>query len=196
MAKWLNGPHLDIEKTLARARELYYWPGMSSSRIRGMVQSCIVCERFRMNNQKEPLMQEESPKYPFHIVAMDLFEYAGRDFVAIFDAYSNYLINRTSKHIIEQINQIFFKVGFPTILKCDNSPFGSREFDNYASEFNIKFKFSSPRYPQSNGLAEKGVAIAKRQMKLRYTNIEFWNTIQLLWPVCNCLHPFYSLEGY
>ena len=172
MVKWLHGPHLGIEKTLARARELYYWPGMSS-RIREVVQSCIVCERFRRNNQKEPLMQEESPKYPFHIVAMDLFEYAGRDFVAIFDAYSNYLItiplnNRTSKHIIEQINQIFFKVGFPTILKCDNSPFGSREFDNYASEFNIKFKFSSPRYPQSNGLAEKGVAIAKNILKRCY----------------------------
>ena len=41
------------------------------------------------------------------------------------------LNNRTSKQVIEQINQIFFKVEFPSILKCDNS-------------------FTSPRYPQSN----------------------------------------------
>ena len=76
MVKRLHGPHLGIEKSLARVRELYYWPE-TSSRIREVVQSCIVCERFRRNNQKKPLMQEESLKYPFHIVAMDLFEYAG-----------------------------------------------------------------------------------------------------------------------
>lgn len=172
LAIWLHEPHLGIEKTLARARKLYYWPGMNGQ-IKGIVQSCSVCEKFHRNNQKEPLVQEESPKYPFEMVAMDLFEYAGRDYIAIIDYYSNYLIaislnNKTSGHIIEQINRVFFKMGFPTAIKCDNSPFGSREFDRYASEFNIKFKFSSPRYPQSNGLAEKGVAIAENILKRCY----------------------------
>lgn len=172
LTKWLHDPHLGIEKTLARARKLYYWPGMNGH-IKDVVQSCKVCEKFHRNNQKEMLTQEESPKYPFHIVAMDLFEYAGRDFVALIDSYSNYLVsialkNKTSGHIIAEINKVFFKVGFPTVIKSDNSPFGSREFDNYASEFNIRFKFSSPHYPQSNGLAEKGVAIAKNILKRCY----------------------------
>lgn len=172
MTKWLHEPHLGIEKTLARARRLYYWPGMNIQ-IKQLVLSCAICEMFKRNIQKEPLVQEDTPRYPFNIVAMDLFEYAGRDFVAIFDAYSNYLIalklnNKTSKHIINTICGVFDKIGYPTIMKCDNSPFGSSEFDQFASEYNIKFKFSSPRYPQSNGLAEKGVAIAKNILKRCY----------------------------
>lgn len=117
------------------------------------------------------MVQEETPKYPFHVVGMDIFEYAGLDFLALFDAYSKYLIsislhNKTSNHLIEQINQFFFKIGFPTRLKCDNSPFGALEFDRYASEYNINFKFSS--HSQSNGLAEKGESIAKNLLKRCY----------------------------
>lgn len=169
---WLHQSHLGIEKTLARARMLYYWPGMNKQ-IRELVVSCTICEKFKRNLQKEPLVQEQTPKYPFHIVAIDLFEYAGRDFVALIDAYSNFLISlklnsKTSKHIIDIVCGVFDKVGYPTIIKCDNSPFGSAEFDRFAAEYNIQFKFSSPRYPQSNGMAEKAVAIAKNILKRCY----------------------------
>lgn len=172
MTKWLHDSHLGIEKTLARARKLYYWPGMNTQ-IKQLVTSCAICEKFKRNMQKEPLVQEETPRYPFNIVAMDLFEYAARDFVALFDSYSNYLIalklnNKTSRHIIDTICGVFDKVGYPTIMKCDNSPFNSADFDRFATDFNIKFKYSSPRYPQSNGLAEKGVAIAKNILKRCY----------------------------
>lgn len=121
LTRWLHEPHIGIEKTLARARKLYYWPGMGA-KIKELVRSCTVCEKFNRNNQKEPIIQEETPKHPFHIVAMDLFEYAGRDFVALLDSYSNYLIAisldiKTSEHIIERVNQVFFKIGFPIILR-------------------------------------------------------------------------------
>lgn len=59
-------------------------------------------------------------------MGLDLFEYAVRDYVVVFDAYSNYLTvaplnDKTSRHIIiEQINKIFFKIGFPTIIICDH----------------------------------------------------------------------------
>lgn len=86
IAKWLHAPHLGIEKTLSRGRMLYYWPGMSTQ-IKELVESCVICERFKRNNQKEPLSQEETPKYAYERVSMDLFEYAGHDFIAIFDAY-------------------------------------------------------------------------------------------------------------
>lgn len=172
IAKWLHNPHLGIEKTLSRARILYYWPGMNTQ-IREMVESSSICEKFKRNNQKEPLVQDESPKYPFERVSMDLFEYAGHDFIAIIDAYSNYLLsyrlkNKTSKHIIEGLKEIFDRIGYPTYVRADNVPFSSGEFDRFASEYNIKFNFSSPRYPQSNGLSEKAVAIAKNILKRCY----------------------------
>lgn len=176
IAKWLHESHLGIEKTLSRARMLYYWPGMNSQ-IKGIVKACVICEKFKRNNQKEPLEQGESPMYPYAIAAMDLFEYAGHDFIAMIDSYSNYLTacrlnNKTSGHIIGKIREIFDKIGYPSVIRCDNSPFSSAEFDRFASEFNIQFRFSSPRYPQSNGLAEKGVAIAKNILKRCYESDE------------------------
>lgn len=172
ISRWLHAPHLGIEKTLARARMHYFWPKMNSQ-IKEITSKCTICEKFKRNNQKEPLVQEETPKYPFHRVSMDIFEYAGRDFIALIDAYSNYLIaepirSKTSKHVIEVICGKFNTIGYPTIIKCDNSPFGSGEFERFASAANIQLKFSSPRYPQSNGLAEKGVAIAKNILKRCY----------------------------
>lgn len=82
IARWLHEPHLGIEKTLARARMLYYWPGMNAQ-IKEMIAACKVCEKFKRNNQKEPLVQEQNPEYPYHFVSMDIYEYAGHDFIAI-----------------------------------------------------------------------------------------------------------------
>lgn len=153
ISKWLHAPHLGIEKTLARARSLYFWPGMNNQ-IKEMVLSCPVCEKFKRNNQKEELKQEDAPKYPFQTVAIDLFEYAGQDFLSIIDAYSGYVFvenlnNKSSGHIIVKLKGIFNRVGFPTNIKCDNVPFGSGEFVEFAGKCNIVMKFSSPRYPQS-----------------------------------------------
>lgn len=172
IAKWLHDSHFGIEKTLARARKLYFWPGMNTQ-LKEMIASCNICEKFKRNNQKEPLIQEQNPKYPYHIVSMDLFEYAGRNFIAIIDAYSNYLVaagidNKTSGHIIDIIVRVFNKIGYPSRIKCDNSPFNSAEFEKFARRYNIQFTYSSPRYAQSNGLAEKGVAIAKNILKRCY----------------------------
>lgn len=169
IAKWLHAPHLGIEKTLSRARMLYYWPGMTDQ-IRQLVVACNICEKFKRNNQLEPLVQEMSPKYPYHIVSMELFEYAGRDYLSIIDAYSNYLIaiqvsNKSSKHLIDVMRQQFDRIGYPTIIKSDNVPFNSGEFETFGRKFNVQLKYSSPTYAQSNGLAEKGVAIAKNILK-------------------------------
>ena len=63
-----------------------------NGQIKETVESCAICEKFARNNQKEELVQEEPPKYPFHIVSMDLFEYAGKDFLSMIDAYSGFWI--------------------------------------------------------------------------------------------------------
>jgi hypothetical protein len=169
IAKWVHEPHLGVEKTLGRAKELYFWPGMNLQ-IKDIVETCNVCEKFPRNNQKEPLRPDELPKYPYHIVGIDMFEWKGEDYVSILDSYSNYLVaiqvrNKTSGHIIEKLKEVFDRIGYPSIIRADNSPFASVEFERFANEANVNFRFSSPRYPQSNGLAEKGVAIAKNILK-------------------------------
>ncbi|XP_024883540.1 uncharacterized protein K02A2.6-like, partial [Temnothorax curvispinosus] len=172
ICKWVHAPHLGIEKTVARAREQFFWPGMTND-IKEAVKDCVVCEQFTRNNQKEPLKQDVHPEYPFHRIAIDLYEYAGLDFIALIDAYSGFVCSeriksKTCRHIIDSLHGIFCRYGYPTEIRCDNSPFNSLEFDKFANDTNIIIKYSSPRYPQSNGLAEKGVAIAKNILKRCY----------------------------
>lgn len=114
LSQWLHAPHLGIEKTLARARMHYYWPNMKKQ-IKEIVTACTICEKFTRNNQKEELIQEEPPKYPFQIVSTDLFEYAGQDFVSLIDAYSGFLIvehlsSKTARHIIGKLKSNFNKL--------------------------------------------------------------------------------------
>lgn len=172
IAKWLHAPHFGIEKTLARARSQFFWPGMSND-ISELVKGCEVCEKFTRNVQKESLLYDSPPEYPFCRIGVDLFEYGGHDFVALIDSYSGFVVSeilreKSARHVIDILDRIFCRYGYPTTIKCDNVPFNSSAFDDYANKCNIEFVFSSPRYPQSNGLAEKGVAIAKNILKRCY----------------------------
>jgi len=57
------------------------------------------------------------------------------------------------------------KFGIPNEIVFDNMPFGSVRFSMYAKDWNFKLTKSSTYYAQSNGLAEKGVGIAKDMLK-------------------------------
>ena len=50
-------------------------------------------------------------------------------------------------------------------MVADNVPFNSYLFKKFSAEWDIRITFSSPRYPQSNGLAESGVKIIKNILR-------------------------------
>lgn len=56
---------------------LYYWPG-KNKQIRELAESCTICENFKRNLQKEPLIQEQTPKNPFPFRS-DAYETADSD---------------------------------------------------------------------------------------------------------------------
>ncbi|XP_018406585.1 PREDICTED: uncharacterized protein K02A2.6-like [Cyphomyrmex costatus] len=52
--------------------------------------------------------------------------------------------------------------GVPRILETDNGPqFASAEFKEFTKSWNIEHRTSSPRFPRSNGLAERAVQAVK-----------------------------------
>lgn len=172
ICKWLHVPHLGIEKTLARARMQFFWPCMTND-LKEMVSQCMICEKFKRNNQKEPLVQDSIPDYPFQKVSTDIFEYGGHDWLVIIDSYSGFICcdrlhDKTMSSVCRLFDKFFNCYGYPTEIRSDNVPFNSLECDRYANRNNICLQFSSPRYPQSNGLAEKAVAIAKNILKRCY----------------------------
>ena len=63
---------------------------------------------------------------------------------------------------IEKCNEIFSRFGFPQVLVSDNGgTFISEEFEKYLKNNGIFHKFSAPKYPATNGQAERYVQIIK-----------------------------------
>lgn len=169
MLSKLHTGHFGIEKSKARARKIFYWPGMSND-IHNFVSKCKTCLKYGRNVQKEPLIQHERPEIPFAKVAADIFTYAGCDFLTVVDYYSNWLELfplkfKTATEVIEKLKVIFSTHGIPSVFVSDNMPFNSKYFKTFSKDWGFQLITSSPHYPKSNGLAERAVGICKNMLK-------------------------------
>jgi hypothetical protein len=70
--KKIHQSHMGNERSKQRARVLVFWPGIKKE-IESVVKNCPVCAEYRCSNQKEPMFPHEIPKYPWQIVATDMF---------------------------------------------------------------------------------------------------------------------------
>uniref|UniRef100_A0A3Q2EKA6 Integrase catalytic domain-containing protein n=1 Tax=Cyprinodon variegatus TaxID=28743 RepID=A0A3Q2EKA6_CYPVA len=68
--------------------------------------------------------------------------------------------------VIKHMKSIFARHGIPQVVYSDNGPsYSSKEFQDFAQEYDFRHVTSSPLYAQSNGKAEKGVHIVKQLLK-------------------------------
>lgn len=166
---WLHVGHFGVEKSKARARELFFWPGLATD-VEDKVGGCKICIKFSKQNVKEPLINHEIPELPFVKLGMDILDFEGKPFLIVVDYYSKWLeiiklTNKTTAIIIDKLIDLFATHGHPRMIIADNMPFGSKEFRNFAREFEFDLTTSSPHYPKSNGLAEKYVNISKNILR-------------------------------
>jgi hypothetical protein len=159
--------HLGMEKCKNRARRIFFWPGMSSQ-IENIVSSCTTCVKHRNKQQKEPLISHEVPDRPWQKVGTDLFTWNDHDYLLIADYHSKFfeyalLPNTKSKTVITYMKSIFSRQGIPEEVVSDNGPqYSSDEFATFARKWEFKHTTSSPKYPQSNGFAERMVQTVKK----------------------------------
>ncbi len=73
----IHQSHLWIVKSKQRAREVFYWPGMSAE-IEDMVRNCSKCAEFQNRLLRLPLKPTETPELPFEQVASDIFKWEGK----------------------------------------------------------------------------------------------------------------------
>ena len=170
MLKLIHCSHLGIEKCKQQARDIMYWPGMSSQ-IQDTVSACGTCNTYQRKNQKEPLIPHSIPDRPWSKVGVHLFELQQKQYLVIVDYYSGFveldlLIHTTAKQVIKHCKSQFSRHGIPDVLISDNGPqFSSHEFQQFIKQYQIDHRTSSPYHPQSNGMAEKAVQTIKRLMK-------------------------------
>ena len=165
----LHEGHQGITKTKALASFSVWWPYISSQ-IEDMVRKCNTCAIHRPE-RKEPLLPSSFPDRPWSKVGMDLFELKGKTYITIVDYYSRWielrlLERQTCAHTISKIKSIFSVHGIPDVVISDNGPqFSSADFKAFANEYGFTHTTSSPRYPQSNGEAERAVQTVKQMLK-------------------------------
>jgi len=162
--------HMGIEKCRQRARAHVYWPGMNAH-ITEMIGNCYECQVHGNKNTAEPLRPHEIPNRPWQKVGTDLFTHDGKNYLVVVDYASGYpeliqLLSTTSTAVIRSMKAIFARYGVPDVVMSDNGPqYSSKEFEEFALDWEFKHKTSSPHYPQSNGQAESAVKAMKSLVK-------------------------------
>jgi transposase InsO family protein len=166
MLEKIHVGHQGMEKSKQRARELLFWPGMYRD-IEEIVAMCDVCLEHRDAQRKEPMIAHPIPERPWQVVATDLFQWNNQQYVLVVDYLSRYfeialLSSTTAISVITHLKSIFAKHGIPEKVISDNGPqYSAEQFSQFAKEWGFQHSTSSPKYPQSNGLAEKTVQTVK-----------------------------------
>ena len=165
----LHQGHQGVQRSRLRANTSVWWPGISNEIVR-YVKNCSECSRDAKPN-KEPLIPTPLPDHPWQKVGSDLLTLDGSTYLLVVDYFSRYpeviqLRKTTTQSVTNALRSIFSRHGIPETLVSDNGPqYSSEEFRAFASRYGFAHVTSSPRYPQSNGLAERTVKTVKKLLK-------------------------------
>ncbi|XP_062700412.1 uncharacterized protein K02A2.6-like [Aedes albopictus] len=167
-----QGHPLDAKlKSILRSR--VWWPGMSSDAEK-WVKSCAICAANGRPERPPPMRRAFAPKGVWETIALDFNgpyqKLGGILILVIIDLRSRYAIARPVKstkfeHTKAVLDEVFEREGFPKAMKSDNGPpFNGQDYAEFCSERGIQTIFSTPFYPQQNGLVEGFMKLVNRAM--------------------------------
>ena len=162
--------HLGINSCLRRARDLIFWPGMSSE-IRQYIEGCEICASSSSKQTQEPLIMHDVPSRAWQKVGIDIFTIAGRNYLITVDYFSqffevDFLTQTDSSTVIHKIKHHFARYGIPDKVISDNAgQFNSFDFKKFEKKWGFTHEPISPGNSKSNGAVEAAVKIAKHMMK-------------------------------
>lgn len=167
----LHKTHQGLTKSLLSARSQYYWPGIKND-VTQRVEVCETCQRHRNAQPAEKKLEIIAPlTRPMELFSADIYEWAGKTYLAMCDGHSGMLFSRpmpriTSSELIKALESIFNITGYPERLRSDNGrQFVSAETREYLHGNGIRLETSSPEFPSSNGHAEQSVKTIKKLFK-------------------------------
>ncbi|KAJ9542262.1 hypothetical protein OSB04_028768 [Centaurea solstitialis] len=153
------------------SRQGYYWPTLREDAMR-YVQRCDACQRHSGMSHlpSEPLHSVLIP-WPFMRWGMDIVgklpPAPGQKFSKWIEAAAFSQVR--DKEVISFIQtNIIYRFGVPSEIMCDNgSQFISERTRKFCDERGIRLITSTPRYPQSNGLAESSNKVIINSIRKR-----------------------------
>lgn len=154
-------------------RERVWWPGLATD-AEEWVKSCETCAINGRPEKPTPMHRMFAPKTVWETIAVDFngpyARFGGILILVMIDYRSRYAIARpvkstsfeNSKRILDDV---FNKEGFPKAIKSDNGPpFNGEEYKDYCIERGIQPIFSTPFFPQQNGLVENFMKVVNKAM--------------------------------
>ena len=164
--KVLHLGHYALNKMQLRALETVYWPGINKDILKHY-QSCKTCIKYSKSQGSEPLQFHPTPEVPWCTVATDLFKTKNSNYLLIVDYYSRFPVlcklgNTMSRVLVQEMKAVFAKLGVQNFIVSDGGlQYTSTEFRDFTKHWQIEHRISSPRNPQSNGMAEHCVQTMK-----------------------------------
>ena len=160
--KVLHLGHYAVDKMQLGVLETVYWPGINKDILK-QYQSCKICIKHSKSQRHEPCQSHPTPELPWHTVATDLFELKNSKYLLLVDYYSRFLVlcelySTKSKVLVQEIKAVFTEFRVPNVIVSNSGPqYTSAEFKDFMKQWQIEHGVSSPRNPQSNGMAGRYV---------------------------------------
>lgn len=170
MLKNVHVGHLGIDKCKLRIRETMFWPNINTQ-LEDYIKSCQPCLYNKNENRRETMIPHEIPSIPWSKVGTDTFHFNNEIYLIVVDYYSKYIevskvCSLMSCEIIQHLKNIVSRYEIPETVVSDNGPeYSSHLFKEFSNSWNFNHVTSSPRYPQSNGQAERSIQTVKNIMR-------------------------------
>ena len=173
--------HLGIVGTKQNLRTKVWWPGIDKAAERHC-KGCRGCQLVARPDPPEPLRPTRLPDGPWQDVACDLLGPlpSGHSLLVTVDYYSRYyevsiLQSTTTEKIIDHLDEIFSRFGFPMTLKSDNGPqFISEEFRHYCEQNGITQQRVTAKWAQANGEVERQNRSIMKRLKIAQAEGQPW----------------------
>ena len=120
--KTLHVQHTKKTKTLANARQLYFWPGLKKD-IKLMVSQCPQCVPLLPSQRLEEQIQTVASR-PLEAMSVDLGYYKGTHYLVLIDRYSGWPLMNPLKElnafVVKSISEDWFlDYGKPVDIRSD-----------------------------------------------------------------------------
>ncbi|MEZ0208637.1 MAG: RNase H-like domain-containing protein [Candidatus Paceibacterota bacterium] len=157
-------------------RNGWYWPKMRRD-CRSVVANCPSCLQFNVGRRGFHPLRTINATYPFDHVAIDLGQIATTStkgnnyFLVLADICTRFVLiralpDKAALTVARTLYQLFTDFGLPKILQSDNgSEFKNQVISHLHNECGLQHRFTTPYYPQANGVAEASVKNTKFLLK-------------------------------
>ena len=161
----LHRVHQGIDKSIQRARDKWFWPGMTEQ-IRRLILTCPSCLEHQPR-QKQAAVIPVITTNAMQILGCDIFHHAGRWYSCIVDYHTGYpwvqqIKNQEADTVIQHFQSVCSQFGYPMEVVSDRgSQYTSTDFQELCLKFNIIQKPGTPHSQWKNGRCENAIGRLK-----------------------------------